>query len=135
MIALSDISFEFGGRWLYRNAGWHIKPGERIGLIGKNGTGKSTLLRVLTGEYTITEGNISRSNSLKIGFLNQDLLSYESDKSVHGVALEAFSRQLELHHLIEDLLHKLEFDHSEGLIDKLGALQQEFEALGGYDIE
>lgn len=135
MIALSDISFEFGGRWLYRNAGWHIKPGERIGLIGKNGTGKSTLLRILTGEYTVTEGTISRSNSLKIGFLNQDLLSYESEKSVHEVALEAFSRQLQLHEQIEGILHQLEHDYSEGLIDKLGALQQEFEALGGYDME
>jgi ATP-binding cassette subfamily F protein 3 len=135
VIALSDISFEFGGRWLYRNAGWHIKPGERIGLIGKNGTGKSTLLRILTGEYTVTEGTISRSNSLKIGFLNQDLLSYESEKSVHEVALEAFSRQLQLHEQIEGILHQLEHDYSEGLIDKLGALQQEFEALGGYDME
>lgn len=120
---------------MYRNAGWHIKPGERIGLIGKNGTGKSTLLRILTGEYTVTEGTISRSNSLKIGFLNQDLLSYESEKSVHEVALEAFSRQLQLHEQIEGILHQLEHDYSEGLIDKLGALQQEFEALGGYDME
>lgn len=135
MIALNDISFEFGGRWLYRNAGWHIKPGERIGLIGKNGTGKSTLLRVLTGEYTPAEGNISRANSLKIGFLNQDLLSYESDAPVHTVALEAFSAQLKLHHEIEDLLKLLEHDHSHDLIEKLGKKQEEFDALGGYEME
>lgn len=135
MIALSDISFEFGGRWLYRNAGWHIKPGEKIGLIGKNGTGKSTLLRILIGEYTPTEGTVSRSNSLKIGFLNQDLLSYESESSVHQVAMEAYSRQIILHNEIEQLLQRLEHDHSEGLIDKLGALQQEFESLGGYEME
>lgn len=135
MIALNDISFEFGGRWLYRNAGWHIKPGEKIGLIGKNGTGKSTLLRILTGEYTPTEGSVSRANSLKIGFLNQDLLSYESENSVHQVALEAFARQLELHREIETLLHQLEHDHSEGLIERLGNLQMEFEAMGGYEME
>lgn len=135
MVALNDISFEFGGRWLYRNAGWHIKPGERIGLIGKNGTGKSTLLRVITGEYIPAEGNVSRANSLKIGFLNQDLLSYDTENSVHQVALEAYDKQLKLHEQIEAILHKLEHDYSEDLIDKLGSLQQEFEAMGGYEME
>ena len=54
MIALNDISYEFGGNYLYKNANWHIKPKERIGLVGKNGTGKTTLLRLITGEYELT---------------------------------------------------------------------------------
>ena len=70
MIALTDIGFEFGGRFLYRNANWHIKPNERIGLIGLNGTGKSTLLRIINGEYSLTEGNMSKPRDLTIGFLN-----------------------------------------------------------------
>lgn len=72
MIDLQDISFEFGGRYLYKEASWQIKPGERIGLIGKNGTGKSTLLRVLMGEYSISGGNIQKQGGIKIGFLTQD---------------------------------------------------------------
>lgn len=135
MIALNDLSFEFGGRWLYRDVNWHIKPKERIGLIGKNGTGKSTLLRVLTGEYTPAEGNISRMNTLKIGFLNQDLLSYESEESVHRVAMEAFEGLLKVQSEIDDILQQLETDYSDNLIARLGHLQQVFEAGGGYEME
>ena len=58
MIALNDLSFEFGGRWLYRDVNWHIKPKERIGLIGKNGTGKSTLLGILTGESSFCRSSL-----------------------------------------------------------------------------
>jgi ATP-binding cassette subfamily F protein 3 len=50
MLALVDFSFEFAGRYLYKNANWHIKPGEKIGLVGLNGTGKSTLLRLISGD-------------------------------------------------------------------------------------
>ncbi|MFM9051226.1 MAG: ATP-binding cassette domain-containing protein, partial [Bacteroidota bacterium] len=50
MLTLNDINFEFGGRYLYRNASWQINPGEKIGLVGRNGTGKSTLLRIINGE-------------------------------------------------------------------------------------
>ena len=96
MIALTDIGFEFGGRFLYRNANWHIKPNERIGLIGMNGTGKSTLLRVINGEYQLTEGNISKPRDLTIGFLNQDQLSFETEASILQVAMSAFQRQLDL---------------------------------------
>ncbi len=87
MLALTDFSFEFAGRYLYRNANWHIKPSEKIGLVGLNGTGKSTLLRLISGEYELREGQMSKSNQLKIGFLNQDLLSVEFDESVRDVVL------------------------------------------------
>ena len=63
MLALTDFSFEFAGRYLYRNASWHIKPGEKIGLVGLNGTGKSTLLRVIAGEYDLREGGLSKITS------------------------------------------------------------------------
>ncbi|MFN5920757.1 MAG: ATP-binding cassette domain-containing protein, partial [Bacteroidota bacterium] len=81
MIAINNLSFEFGGRYLYRQVNWHIKPGERIGLIGMNGTGKSTLLRLINGEYQPSEGQISKPRNLTIGFLNQDQLSFQSDST------------------------------------------------------
>ena len=87
MLALNDFSFEFAGRYLYRNARWHIKPNEKIGLVGLNGTGKSTLLRLISGEYELREGIMSKTNNLKIGFLNQDLLSVEYKESVRDVVL------------------------------------------------
>lgn len=135
MIALNDLTFEFGARALYEEVNWHIKPGEKIGLIGANGTGKTTLLRILVGEYKPTSGTISKTKSLKIGYLNQDLLSYQSEHSILHVAMEAFERQNELHDQIEEIIKQLEHDYSDQIITKLSALQEEFEALDGYNIQ
>lgn len=134
MIALTDIGFEFGGRFLYRNANWHIKPNERIGLIGMNGTGKSTLLRVINGEYQLAEGSISKPRDLTIGFLNQDQLSFESESSILEVAMSAFQRQLDLEVEIEKVLKIMETDYSDEVLNKLSDLQTEFDALDGYNI-
>ncbi len=135
MIAINNLTFEIGSRALYDEANWHIKPGDKTGLIGANGTGKSTLLKLIVGEYTPTSGTISMAKDLKIGYLNQDLLSYESEKSILHVAMEAFERQNQLHGEIEILLEKLATDYSDDLINKLSDKQSEFEALDGYNIE
>jgi len=135
MIAINNLTFEIGARALYDEANWHIKPGDKVGLIGANGTGKTTLLRIIVGDYTPTSGTVSMAKDLKIGYLNQDLLSYESDKSILHVAMEAFERQNQLHTEIENLLKKMETDYSEELLNKLSDKQVEFEALDGYSIE
>jgi ATP-binding cassette subfamily F protein 3 len=135
MLVLNNISFEFGSRYLYKDTSWHIKPGEKIGLIGANGTGKSTLLRVIVGEYQVSSGNITRRKDLSIGFLNQDLLSYQTSDSILTVAMEAFERTNQLHTEIEEILAKLEFDHSEEILNKLHDRQAEFDALDGYNLQ
>src|ERR1041384_5661091 len=117
MIALNNISFEFGGRYLYKNANWHIKPNERIGLIGLNGTGKTTLLRLIDGEYRLSDGSISMPRDLTIGFLNQDNLSFEPEDSILNVAMQAFRRQLDIELEIEDILKRMETDHSEEILN------------------
>lgn len=135
VIALNNITFEFGGRTLYKNASWHIHPNERIGLIGLNGTGKSTLLRIIMGEYTPAEGNISRQNKVRLGFFNQDLLSFETEDSIKQVAMSAFDRALFLKDEMEKLLHVIETDYSDENLHKLSDMQHEFEVLGGYEME
>ncbi|HTD42019.1 MAG TPA: ABC-F family ATP-binding cassette domain-containing protein, partial [Mucilaginibacter sp.] len=135
MIAINNLTFEIGARALYDEANWHIKPGEKIGLIGANGTGKTTLLKIIVGEYTPTSGTISMAKDLTMGYLNQDLLSYSSDKNILHVAMEAFERQNQLHDEIEVLLKKLETDYTEDLLHKLSDKQHEFELLDGYNIE
>ena len=134
MISLNNITFEFGGRALYRDANWHIKPNERIGLIGMNGTGKSTLLRMIYGEYKPNEGSISKPKDLTIGFLNQDQLSFESDASILQVTMSAFQRQLDLEVEIEKILKVMETNYSDEVLNKLSDLQTEFDALDGYNI-
>ncbi|GHE23274.1 ABC-F family ATP-binding cassette domain-containing protein [Sphingobacterium griseoflavum] len=135
MISINNLTFEIGSRALYEEANWHIKPGDKAGLIGANGAGKSTLLKLIVGDYSPTAGSISMAKDLKIGYLNQDLLSYHSEKSILHVAMEAFERQNQLHAEIELLLQKLETDYSDDILNKLSDKQMEFDALDGYNIE
>jgi len=135
MISINNLTFEIGARALYDQANWHIKPGDKAGLIGANGTGKTTLLKLIVGDLTPTSGTISMAKDLKLGYLNQDLLSYQSDKSIFHVAMEAFDRQNQLHAEIESLLKKLETDYTDDLLHKLSDKQTEFETLDGYTIE
>ncbi|TAE73873.1 MAG: ABC transporter ATP-binding protein [Bacteroidetes bacterium] len=135
MLSIQNLSFYFGGRAIYENASLHIKPKNRIALIGANGTGKSTLLRLIVGEYTPDEGSISRAKECTIGFLNQDLLSYQSENSIKEVALEAFEEANKIQKEINEILLQLETDYSDKLIEKLTDLQTHFEALDGYTIE
>jgi ATP-binding cassette, subfamily F, member 3 len=135
MISISNLSFYLGSRALYDEASLHIKPKDKIGLIGANGTGKSTLLRLINGEYQPDEGSISKSNDCSIGFLNQDLLSYQSDDSIRLVAMQAFEEALELERKIEKVLHQMETNYEDKLVDELGRLQEAYEAKDGYTIQ
>lgn len=135
MLTINNLSFYFGGRAIFEDANLQIKPKDKIGLIGLNGKGKSTLLKIIVGEYQPDAGNISKSGDCTIGFLNQDLLSYQTDDSILNVAMQGFERQLELHHQIEEVLHQMETDYKDELVEKLGELQHEFDLLNGYSIE
>lgn len=135
MLAINNLSYFIGGRALYENASLHIKPKDKIGLIGLNGKGKSTLLKLINGEYTIDGGEISRSKDCTLGFLNQDLLSYQSEDSILNVAMMAFEEAVDAHKKIEAILKKLETEYSDQLIEKLTKLQEKFERLEGYSMQ
>lgn len=135
MISITNLSYFIGGRALYENANMFIKPKDKIGLIGLNGRGKSTLLKIIHGEYTIDAGSVSKSNDCTIGFLNQDLLSYQSDDAIVTVAMEAFKEAVDTQRQIEQLLHKLETEYSDELVEKLTSLQEKFERLDGYSMQ
>jgi ATP-binding cassette subfamily F protein 3 len=135
MISITNLSYYLGSRALYENASLHIKPNQKIGLIGLNGTGKSTLLRIINGEYQADGGTISKSGDVTIGFLNQDLLSYQTEDSILSVAMQAFARQNELQKQIDELLHEMETNYRDELVDKLGKVQEEFDALDGYTVQ
>ena len=72
LLGLQNVTFEFGARVIVKDATWHIQPNERIGLIGYNGTGKSTLLKVLTNQYLPSSGTVEKGKETTIGFLHQD---------------------------------------------------------------
>lgn len=133
MLSLVDFSFEFAGRYLYKDTSWHIKPGEKIGLVGLNGTGKSTLLRIIAREFDLREGRILAQNNLRIGFLNQDLLSQEFDGSILEMVLQGREDLAALDKEINNLLKVIETDHSDKTLNRLSNLQEEFGMKGGYD--
>ncbi|HSZ25896.1 MAG TPA: ABC-F family ATP-binding cassette domain-containing protein [Cytophagaceae bacterium] len=120
---------------MYDEVSLHIKAKDKIGLIGANGTGKSTLLRIITGEYTPDEGDISKSGDCTIGFLNQDLLSFESDEPILSIAMQAFEEAMQVQKEMDTVIHKMESEYTDALLDKLTKLQERYEALEGYSLQ
>ncbi|HZI53077.1 MAG TPA: ABC-F family ATP-binding cassette domain-containing protein, partial [Chitinophagaceae bacterium] len=134
LAGFTNVTFEFGARVLVEDATWHIQPGERIGLIGYNGTGKSTLLKLLVGEYTPSAGTVERSRNTTIGYLHQDLLSFDTNDSILQVALGAFEKVLQLEKEIEVLGKELERTGDEKTLHEYSDKLHELETLGGYNI-
>ena len=135
MLSISNLSYFIGGRALYENANLHIKPKDKIGLVGQNGTGKSTLLKIINGDYLPSYGDVEKAKDCTLGFLNQDLLSYQSDDSILDVALAAFKETLAIQAEIEQVLKLMETDYSDEVINKLAFLQDRFESNEGYTIK
>ena len=108
LIGLQNVTFEYGARVIVEEANWSIQPGERIGLIGYNGTGKSTLLKILVGQLTPSKGTVEKGRDTTLGYLHQDLLSFDTNESITEVALGAFERVRELEKEVEKLGKALE---------------------------
>ncbi|MBK7099490.1 MAG: ABC-F family ATP-binding cassette domain-containing protein [Sphingobacteriales bacterium] len=134
LAGLQNVTFEFGARTLIKNATWHIQPNERIGLIGYNGTGKSTILKLLTGGFSPSSGTVEKSRETTIGYLHQDLLSFDTNDSILLVALGAFEKILALEQEIEVLGKELEKNNNERLLHDYSDKLHELETLGGYNI-
>jgi ATP-binding cassette subfamily F protein 3 len=135
MISISNISYFIGGRALFEGASAFIRPDDKIGLIGLNGRGKSTLLKLINNEYSLDAGSISKGKDCTIGFLNQDLLSFQSEDAILTVAMEAFKDAVDTQRQIEKILHQLETEYSDDLVNKLTKLQEKFENLDGYTMQ
>jgi len=135
LIGLQNVTFEFGARVIVGEANWSIQPGERIGLIGYNGTGKSTLLKILVGQLTPSKGTVEKGRDTTIGYLHQDLLSFDTNESITEVALGAFERVRELEKEVEELGKELEANSEDNdLLIKYTDALHEIDLLDGYNI-
>jgi len=136
LLALNNVSFSFGARQMLEEASWQINVGERIGLIGPNGVGKSTLLRLIMGEYTPDAGSINKANDTTIGFFNQDLLSFSSSESIQTVVMTAFEAATALEKKIAALGAAIEKNpEDEKLLHDYSDALHDFELAGGYEME
>ena len=139
MIQLSGAGKRFGPKVLYEGLDWMIGPKEKAGIVGGNGTGKSTLLKVLAGFETLDYGSVSYQKGVKTGYLPQDGLSL-SGRSVFEECLSVFDELKAMEIEQEDLTHKLAtLDHESpeysDVADRFHHIQNEFIARDGYNIE
>jgi ATP-binding cassette subfamily F protein 3 len=132
LAGLQNVTFEFGARVIVQDATWHIHPGERIGLIGYNGTGKSTLLKLFVGEYSPSAGTVERSRNSSIGYLHQDLLSFDTNESILEVAMHAFDKAKALEKELDKMAKDLESHSTDELLDEYSHKLHDFEEAGGY---
>ena len=107
MITLTNITVDFGKRILFKNVSFLVQSGDRIGLVGRNGAGKSTMLGIMAGETIATSGEVSKQNSIRLGLLSQDL-TLDLTKTLRETAMQACEEVLLLHAEIDSIMHLLE---------------------------
>jgi ATP-binding cassette subfamily F protein 3 len=138
----SKVSKDYGGNPVFREIDLEIMEGERIGLVGENGGGKSTLFKLLAGLEDPTEGVISRRRNLTIGYLSQEVDPGQSHKTVFEAVSEVTQELVDLPILLSQLEARMadpevaaDPDAMAAILDEYGKAQERFEALGGYTLE
>ena len=138
MIFFSNINKQYGKQLIFVDASFQLNPGEKVGLVGPNGAGKTTLFRMVVGEETPDEGDVSVPKKLTIGYFRQDVEEMKG-RSVLDEAIAGSGRAGDLHHELEALHQALEDPARAGEMDRIlerfGHVQEEYEHLGGYSLE
>lgn len=132
MISVSDLSMSFGQKVLFEKVSLRLTAGNCYGLIGANGAGKSTFLKIVTGELEATTGQIAIDPGKRMGWLRQDISGFE-DQRVLDVALQGHSEFWAVQNAMNALYEKGDFSDADG--DKLGKLQERLESMDGYNQE
>ena len=136
MLNIHDLSVSFNGDYLFDRVTFRLGAGDRIGLVGKNGAGKSTMLKILSGETSPDTGSIAFDKEIKIGFLKQDI-DFVKGRTILEEAYQAFDEILavekQLNQVNEALTTRTDYE-SEAyteLIEKVSDLTHRFDILGG----
>ncbi len=139
MLQLTRAGKRFGHKLLFEKVDWQITPGDRTGLVGGNGTGKSTLLRILAGIDSLDDGSMESAGGMTFGYLPQDGLQLHG-RSVFEECLSAFEETRGLEQKIQELNARLAelSPHSaaySAVTDQLARSDAQFHAQDGYTIE
>ncbi|HAP71956.1 MAG TPA: glycosyl transferase family 2 [Cryomorphaceae bacterium] len=140
VVSFNKASLFFGGRAIFNEISFQINPGDRIGLVGRNGVGKSTLLKLIAGDYSLDEGSKNMAKEMRIGFLRQDLVM-DMEKSIMQIARSAFDEIMRINERMEEI--NMEFktrtDYDSDsyilLIEELSLLSERFGILGGDNLD
>lgn len=130
LISVNGLSKSFGDNLLFENIGFEIRREDKIGLIGSNGCGKTTLFKILTGEEPYDSGGIVRKSDITVGILNQHACG-NSEKSAFLEALSVFEGLIKLETELDEINLMLETSSDGALIERQHQLQEKFERNGG----
>jgi ATPase subunit of ABC transporter with duplicated ATPase domains len=138
MMSFTRVSKQYGRQILFVDASFQLNPGERVGLVGPNGAGKTTLFRMIVGEESPDEGEVSVPKKLTIGYFRQDVEEM-SGRTVLDETIAGSGRAGQLHHELEALNHAMadpaQADDMDRILARFGEVQDEYEHLGGYALE
>ena len=138
MLNIHNLSISFQGEYLFEEITYRLGIGDRVGLVGKNGAGKSTMLRIISSEQEYDTGQIAIEKEIEIGFLKQDI-DFTAGRTVLEESYEAFKAikalELQLEHINTQLAERTDYEsesYNQLMID-LNDVQQQYEILGGYN--
>ncbi len=138
MISFSNIHKQYGKQLVFVDASLQLNPGEKIGLVGPNGAGKTTLFRMIVGEESPDDGDVTVPKKLSIGYFRQDVDEMQG-RSVLDEAIAGSGKVGDLHHELEALNHALgdpdRADEMDQILERFGEVQEAYEHLGGYALE
>ena len=140
MVGINELTVNFGERYLFNKVSYLINKQDRIGLVGKNGAGKSTMLKIIAGEYAADEGNVSFPADFTVGYLPQDM-DFEYGKTVIEEAKSVFKEVEKINQHIEDINHQLatrtdyESDSYMELLNDLNDLNERLQLIGGFNVD
>jgi ATP-binding cassette, subfamily F, member 3 len=138
MLNIHNLSVSFGGTYLFEEVTFRMGAGDRIGLVGKNGAGKSTMLKILAKDFAPDSGSIAAEKEIRIGFLRQDI-DFEQGRTVLEEAYQAFTDIIAVEKKLEETNHQLvtrtdyESEAYSQIIEDLSDYTHRFELLGGYN--
>ena len=138
MLNIHNLSVSFGGSYLFEEVTFRLGSGDRVGLVGKNGAGKSTMLKILAGDFKPDSGTIATEKEVQMGFLRQDI-DFEAGRTVLEEAYEAFTEIKKVEKKLEEINHQLvtrtdyESDEYSQIIEDLSDNTHRFDLLGGYN--
>ena len=143
MVNLSNIKVTYGSRILFKNGGFLIRPGDKIGMVGPNGSGKTTVFRLITGEETPDEGTVTIDPGIVVGYFSQEVGEMTGHSVINevltgaGRVYDASLKMSEMEHLMADPagMAAMDEDAMDLLINEYGEIQIEFQTLGGYELE
>ena len=137
VLKVSDVSFSFGNRTILENASFVLQKGEHVGLIGLNGEGKSTFIKMITGSITPDSGKIEWCKRITTGYLDQ-YTTLTKGKTIREVLREAFQHMYDLEAEMNKMYEKMcdcTEEEMNYLLEETGEIQSELDASGFYSLE